>query len=185
MLVIAFSLMMLGMFVPFFYLPVYAVQHGMSPHLAFYLPSILNGASFFGRIIPGITADNLGAITMLGGSGLITGILLLCWPKCTSNASIIAFAALYGFFSGALVSLSSVCISRVSEDPRNMGTYLGMGMFVGAFSILIGPPISGALLARYGGYEQVGIFSGVVVLVSAFSILLVKRATGQGMFAKV
>jgi MFS family permease len=42
-------LMIIGVFTPMFYLPTYAVQHGMSRQLAFYLVAIFNAASFFGR----------------------------------------------------------------------------------------------------------------------------------------
>ena len=59
-----------------------------------------------------------------------------------------------------------------AEDARDIGTYLGM--FVISFAALVGPPISGALLTRYGGFEQVSIFCGVVVLAGGFSVLLVK-----------
>jgi MFS family permease len=50
-------LMILGVFVPFFYIPSYAVGHGMNFQLSAYLPAIMNGVSFFGRVIPGILAD--------------------------------------------------------------------------------------------------------------------------------
>jgi MFS family permease len=43
----------LGFFSPFFYISTYATYLGMSQRLAFYLVSMVNGASLFGRILPG------------------------------------------------------------------------------------------------------------------------------------
>lgn len=178
-------LMLLGFFVPFFYLPTYAVSHGMSKDLATYLLSILNATSFFGRVIPGILADKVGRLNMLCAAGLSTGILILCWPRTSTNAAIIVFAALYGFFSGAIISLVMFCFASVPKDPKNIGTYMGMGMFVASFAALIGPPINGALLNNSTSFEHVSIFSGVLVLVGAFVSLLVKYVSDGGLFGKI
>lgn len=178
--------MVVGMFTPFFYLPNFAVEHGMSIELANYTASILNGASLFGRIIPGILADKLGPLNMLFCAGISTGILIECWPQTTTNATIIVFALLYGFCSGAIISLMSVCLARVPKDPRNIGTYMGMGMFVISFAALIGPPINGALVSgHHGTFNQASIFSGVFVLVGGFCVLLAKQASGKGLLGNV
>ncbi|KAK0108679.1 hypothetical protein ONS95_003471 [Cadophora gregata] len=73
-LLAAVFLMLMGMFMPFFYLPSFAVEKGMTPKLAGYLLSILNGASFFGRVIPGVLGDKLGRLNALCAAGLSTGL---------------------------------------------------------------------------------------------------------------
>jgi MFS family permease len=178
-------LLMLGFFIPFFYLPTYAVEHGMSSELASYLISILNGASFFGRVIPGILADKLGRLNMLCVAAFCTGILIFCWPKITTNTSIIVFSALYGFWSGAIISLMSACLAQIPNDPRNIGTYMGMGMAVVSLAALIGPPINGALINRYNGFDQASIFSGAVVLVGGTVVLLTKQVSVKGLFGNI
>lgn len=100
-------------------------------------------------------------------TGLSTDILCLCWQAIHYNTGIIIFTAIYSFCSGAIVSLMSACMAQVPEDPRNIDTYMDMGMFTVSFAALIGPPINGALLDRYHVYEQSSIFSGIVVLVGA------------------
>jgi uncharacterized BrkB/YihY/UPF0761 family membrane protein len=40
----------------------------------------------------------------------------------------------------AVVSMLSACFSRVPRNPRNIRTYIGMGMFCVAFGALIGTP---------------------------------------------
>ena len=177
-------LMMIGLFTPFFYLPTYAVMHGMSSQLASYLVAILNASSFFGRVIPGILADKIGPLNMLMASGLCTGILVLAWQAINTNASIIVFSVLYGFFSGAIVSLMSFAISKVPKNPQNIGTYMGMGMAVCSIAALIGPPINGALVTHYHVFKQAMDLSGVFIVVGALGIILAKLARGEGLFAK-
>ena len=184
-LIFAVWLGILGVFIPIFYLPSFAVYHGMSTELAFYLTAILNAASFFGRVIPGILADKVGRLNMLAVMAICTGILGLCWMKATSNGPIIAFAALYGFFSGAIVSLMTACFAQIPKDPRNIGTYMGMGMLVVSTGALIGPPVSGALVNTYHGFKQVSIFSGVFSLAGGFAALFVKQRNEKGLFGKV
>lgn len=178
-------LMILGVFTPIFYLPTYAVEHGMSKELASYLVAVLNGASLFGRVLPGVLADRFGRLNILCAAGLSTGILIFCWPSITTSASVIVFSALFGFCSGAIISGMSVCLATCPSDPRNIGTYMGMGMGIASFAALIGPPVNGALVTRYHGYDQVSIFSGVVVLAGAVVVLLAKHVTRQGIFAKI
>ena len=184
-LISAVFLIMMGVFIPFFYLPSFAVSHGMTPLLASDLVAILNAASFFGRVVPGILADKFGRLNGLCAAALASGVLALCWQKVTTNASIIVFASLYGFCSGAIVSLMSAALAQVPENPRDIGTYMGMGMFCVSFAALIGPPINGALITHYHGFTQVTIFSGIMILAGGFGVLLVKHANGKGLLSKI
>jgi len=189
LLIASAFLMLFGVFTPIFYLPTYAVHYGMSSELASYLIAILNAASFFGRLIPGILADKFGRFNMFFVVGLSTGILILCWQRITTNAAIVVFAALYGFCSGAIVSLTTVCLATVPKDPRNIGTYMGMGMFVVSFAALAGPPSNGALVSNYHSYEQTATMSGVLVVAGGFLITVVKyfigrEEPGKGIFSK-
>ena len=183
-LIVAAFFMFLGVFQPFFFLPSYAVAHGMSVRLSSYLIAILNAASLPGRVIPGLLADRLGRMNMLFAAGICSGILTLCWQKCRSNATIILFSALFGFFSGAIVSGVSIGLASCPKDPKNIGTYMGMGMAIAALAVLIGPPVSGVLVNHYKGFDQVSVFSGIVILVGSFVVLLAKQATTQGIIAK-
>jgi MFS family permease len=173
-------LMTWGLFTPFFFLPSYAVSKGMSIRLSSYLLSILNGASLPGRVIPGILADKFGRLNMLFVSGISTGILLLCWPGITTNAPIIVFAALYGYCSGSIISLIPATVAISVPSARDIGTYLGMCMTVLSLSGLTGSPINGALLTHYG-FISAMIFSGVMVLIGAFLVLIAKAFTRQGL----
>lgn len=183
-LVISVFFIMLGLFTPFFYLPTYAIEHGMSAQLASYLVSILNGASFFGRVIPGIMADKVGRLNMLMASAIASGILIFCLQKMTTNPTIIAFSALYGFTSGAIISLTSVNLAQIPKNAGDIGTYIGQGMAIVAFGVLIGPPTNGALVSRYHTFNRPLIMSGVFVISGGLMVIMTKIVSKKGLLSK-
>ena len=97
----------LGLFSPFFYMTTYTVALGLDASMAFYMVSIINATSSFGRILPGFFADRVGPFNVLICAAGISGVICACWTKATSLAGIIVLSAAYGFSSG--VSLSNDC----------------------------------------------------------------------------
>lgn len=100
---LAFFIIYFGMFSPFFYTTSYAVDQGFSSTLAFYTTSIINGASFFGRLLPGIVADRYGKFNCCFLATFFSGIIALCWTKATSVPGLVIFSAAYGFSSGVRI----------------------------------------------------------------------------------
>ncbi|KAL4789487.1 major facilitator superfamily domain-containing protein [Aspergillus venezuelensis] len=174
-LVIGAFLTFLGMYPPLFYLPSYGIAQGMSQTLAFYLSAILNAASFPGRIVPALLSDRFGKLNTFAGAGITTGILTLCWQRIEGNAGVIVFSALFGFFSGAIISGGTVALASCTQDAKNIGTYMGMGMAWTSIGSLIGPPISGALEDTDMGYDAVAIFAGTASLLGGLFVLLVVK----------
>ncbi|KAH6889185.1 major facilitator superfamily domain-containing protein [Thelonectria olida] len=184
LLIITVFFAMIGMFVPLFLLPAYAITKGMSESLASYLVAVINGASIFGRVIPGVLGDKFGRINTLVGAAVSTSIIIFCWPKAETNASIIVIAALFGFSSGAIISGGSVAITLCTDDPKNIGTYMGVGMALASFSALVGPPVSGAMIDKYHGFEEVTYFGGAMTLFGAVLGAVAKSQSPQGLFGK-
>jgi MFS family permease len=184
MLVVAMLFMMMGMWTPIFYIPTYAVSRGMRTELAANLLAIINASSTFGRILPGIGSDKVGRLNIYAFAGIGTGIMAFCINLPTTNASIIVVAVFFGFISGSIISSASAAISLCTSDPKNIGTYMGMGMSLASVAVLIGPPINGALISKYNGFEGASIFSGVVCLVGGCIALAAKTVTPEGLFSK-
>ncbi|KAL1897912.1 hypothetical protein Sste5346_003764 [Sporothrix stenoceras] len=184
-IVLAMFFLFMGLFTPLFFLPSYAVTQGMDTTLASYLLAIVNAASTFGRIIPGILADKLGRINVLAAGGVGTGIIILTLERAHTTAGLVVWAIAFGFASGTIVSGASAAISICTDDPRNMGTYLGMGLGAASIAVLIGPPINGQLLHHYSTYMPLTIFSGVMCLVGGFIAFSGKRDSKQGLFGRV
>ncbi|OAQ96528.1 hypothetical protein LLEC1_03089 [Akanthomyces lecanii] len=180
----SFFFILVGMFTPIFFLPTYALRHGMGATLAGYLPAILNAASTFGRIIPGILADKYGPINIFGLGAVTTGIVIFCFNKASSNASIIVYAVAFGFVSGTIVSGASAAISLFAKDARDVGTYMGMGMALASFGVLVGPPVNGAFVRSYGGFLEMSVFSGALCLFGGLLALSVKLMMPQGILGR-
>lgn len=138
----------IGLYVPIFYIQTYALTRDITSDsdYAFYLLSILNAGSFFGRILPNFMADKTGPMNMLVPCTIAAGMMCLCWIRVTDVASITVFAAFYGFFAGAYVSLLSPVIVQLITDMTVVGTWMGMCLFIASFGLLAGNPIAGALV---------------------------------------
>ncbi|KAH7213374.1 major facilitator superfamily domain-containing protein [Fusarium redolens] len=172
----------IGMFAPLFFIPTYAVSRGVNPTLASYLLAITNAASTFGRIIPGVLADKYGRLNVYSLGGLCTGVVILCMNEAKTTAALVVYALVFGFCSGTIISGVSAAFTLVSKDPRNNGTYMGMGLAVSSFAALIGPPVNGVLVSKYGGFFQVSVFSGVMCLFGGCLAAVAKMWTEKGIF---
>ncbi|AEO61530.1 hypothetical protein MYCTH_2072063 [Thermothelomyces thermophilus ATCC 42464] len=174
----------LGMFMPFFYIPSYAITRGLEATLASYLLAIANAASTFGRIIPGIIADKFGKLNVFATGSLLTGVVVLCLNSTVSTAGLVVYSLAVGFASGTIISGASSAISVCTSDPRNLGTYMGMGMAVASTASLVGPPVCGVMIDKYGGFLQAAIFAGVACLAGAVVAFAAKLTTPQGLFGR-
>ncbi|KAK4493942.1 hypothetical protein PRZ48_015128 [Zasmidium cellare] len=169
----------LGLYTPFFYLQSYAIEtHLTDPNTAFYLLSILNAASTFGRILPNLLADRIGPFNVIIPCTLLTGILCLCLIPTTSLAPVIVIAVLYGFFSGTFVSLPAAVYVSITKERGLIGTRMGMGFAVTSFGILFGTPICGAILNASGGFADVWVFGGIMTVVAAALISVARVSKG-------
>jgi MFS family permease len=97
---LAMFMIYFGLFAPIFYLPSFAAEAGFSTTLAFYTASIVNGASFIGRIVPGFVADRYGKFNCIVFATMSSGVVILCWTRATSVAGLVIWSAAYGFVSG-------------------------------------------------------------------------------------
>lgn len=84
----------IGLYAPFFYVQSYAIETKLaSPDLAFYLLSVINAASTFGRVIPGFVGDKIGPMNMMIPCSFLTGVLSLCLINRHSIASVFVICA--------------------------------------------------------------------------------------------
>lgn len=184
LLILSFFFSMMGMFIPLFLLPTYAIEKGMSESLASYLVAIMNGSSIFGRVIPGVLGDKFGRINTLIAAAFSTSIIIFCWPEAHTESSIIAIAIVFGFSSGAIISGGSVAITLCADSPKNIGTYMGVGMALGSVAALIGPPVSGAMIEEYHRFNEVSYFGGAMSMFGAIMAVAAKSMSPVGIFGK-
>jgi MFS family permease len=140
----------------------------MSTNLSSYLLSILNAASIFGRILPGIVADKVGRFNVMIITTAFSAVIVLAlWLPSKGNAPILVFCVLYGFSSGAFVSMGPSLIAQISPI-RQIGVRSGTLFLCVAFAGLTGNPIGGALQGQDdGGFLYLQIFCGIAMTVGS------------------
>ncbi|KAF8903979.1 MFS general substrate transporter, partial [Mucidula mucida] len=138
----------LGLFFPYFYLQLYAIDKGIDSNLAFYALAILNAGSILGRLLPSFFADKIGIYNMLIPSLACTSILLLALVGSDINniPGLVAFACFYGFFSGSYYSLIPSLICQLTTNMSDLGTRMGLAFTCVGVFMLCGSPLDGALL---------------------------------------
>jgi MFS family permease len=138
----------------------------MSANLSIYVLPILNAASIFGRILPGIIADHVGRFNVMIVTTAFSAIIVLAlWLPSASNAPIIVFCVLYGFSSGTFVSIIPSLVAQISPI-REIGVRSGTLFLCVAFAGLTGNPIGGALVGQnHGGFLYLQIFCGGTMVV--------------------
>ncbi|KAM7222516.1 putative major facilitator superfamily transporter protein [Rhypophila decipiens] len=166
----------LALYVPFFYITVFATSHEIStPDFAPYLVTIMNAGSIIGRLGPNALADRWGSLNVMLVCTVVSAVLAFGWMGIENQAGSIVFALLYGASSGGVVSLCPSVLFGLTEDMRLLGTRMGMNFLVLGFSIMIGTPIAGAILGDMTqaewlgmmGYGAAGLVLAVVLFIGA------------------
>lgn len=174
----------MGLYIPFFYVQFYAIEHNlMSADKAFYLLAVLNAASVFGRIIPNFIADKTGPLNILVPCTLISALLGYCWIAIENAAGIWVFCVLYGFFSGTFVSLPPTTVVSLSPSLAVVGVRMGMSFTFAGIGILIGNPVAGAIL-KSSGWIGLQAFCGTTVLAAGIACLGARFTKARQLAAK-
>lgn len=179
---VALFLSFAGLYVPIFNLIVWGQVHAqIEADLPFYMLAILNAASAFGRVIPGLLADRWDAALELVVACLaIAGGLAYAAVDIHNLGGVVVFALLYGFVSGAVVSLPSAIVASLVPDMSLVGTWMGMSFCFAAVGILIGNPIAGTIIdVGKNQFSHGFIFTGSLVIASAALYLATKLTKTQ------
>ncbi|KAH8820701.1 putative MFS monocarboxylate transporter [Xylogone sp. PMI_703] len=177
-------LLFAGLYVPIFYITVYAQKHAsINEDMAFYLLAVLNAASFFGRVIPGLVADKIGSLESMIICILVVTAFGYAWMAIRNLAGFIMFAIIYGFFSGAAVSLPNSVIAEIVPEMKLVGTWMGISFCFFAVGILIGSPIAGTIInVDTDDFTSGFIFTGSMNAAAAAILILaswIKSRPGQ------
>ncbi|KAK7178685.1 monocarboxylate [Paraphaeosphaeria sporulosa] len=187
LLILASFFFFMGLFIPINFVEAQAISIGMSTRLAGYLLAVLNAASIFGRIIPGALADKVGIFNMQSLWSVVAAILVFTLGlPASGNTAYITFSALYGFASGAFVSLLPAQMAHISKIEQ-IGVRVGVTFACISFAGLVGNPIAGAIVVHnHGKYWGLNVFAGVM-LTSGAALFLVARmhVAKWQVFAKV
>jgi MFS family permease len=98
----------------------------------------------------------------------------------SSTAGLIAFAIIYGFFSGPAYSLTPVCVSQLCRTEDYASRY-GTAYGVVSLATLAGVPLSGTILSARTGhnYDALILFCGATYAASTV-LFVVARGVSKG-----
>ncbi|KAI0080488.1 MFS general substrate transporter [Panus rudis PR-1116 ss-1] len=144
----------LGMFLPFFYFQLYAIDKGISESLAADCLTILNAGSIAGRLLPTALADRLGVYNIMLPAMMTSAALLFGMFGIRSGADAVVIAAIFGFSTGAYISLIPSLLAMLCTDMSELGLRMGLAFSAVAFANLIGNPIAGQLLGQGNGKSR-------------------------------
>ncbi|KAJ7198495.1 MFS general substrate transporter [Mycena pura] len=167
----------LGVFIPYFYLQLFAVTRDVDPKFLTWVIPILNAGAMVGRLMPCFLADIYGPLNVLIPCGFISGALMWALLGVKSVAGVTIFALVYGFISGAFLSLTSPSVAAFSTSPSMNDTGLRIGiscLFMG-FALLGGNPIAGALLSAPAYKWWRPLTFGCVVMITGSGLILYAR----------
>ncbi|KAI4722729.1 MFS general substrate transporter [Aureobasidium sp. EXF-10727] len=138
----------------------------------YWLLSIMNGCSTFGRLSSAWLCDKFGAVNVHMAVTIVSSILcLFLWTFAKTLAPALVFAILFGAFSGAVIGLPAASMAAIlGEEPERkgrLGHWVGMMYTAAAPFALVGPVITGHLVTEYETYLGVQIWSGMCLLLSA------------------
>lgn len=162
----------MGMMMPFVYLPQYAIAHGISYGRAVFLLSIMGISSILGRVSIGHAADFYGRLLMLRLCMFVAGVSTLFWQLCNEYYSMAIYAAIYPAFAGGLISL----IPAVSADEfgtEDLGTVMGLLYTSTALGNVFSAPTGGFLYEVYGSYGLPITVSGVCLIMGSVLIAFI------------
>ena len=190
----SFFFALVGVYAPTFYIELYALKSKspplMSEHLAAYILPMLNAGAIPGRIAPGFIANRTGVLNLLFLLLVFAGIIVLAWIAVHSLGGLIAFALIYGFVFGGILSLPPPAMVSLCPDLSVVGTWFGTGASIASLGVLIGTPISGAFLDSkksdtMENFLGLQIFAGIILLISAVFCLLSRSSkVGWNMLGK-
>jgi MFS family permease len=129
-------------------------------------------------------ADKVGKFNVFvcatGAAGIFT---LAMWIPSSSTPAIVAYAVIFGFFSGAYVSLIGGLVAQISPI-REIGYRSGLVFLVASVSGLITNPIAGQILENTAGHwDGLKAFAGTA-LVLGTGILVCCRLSYTGLQLK-
>jgi MFS family permease len=165
--------------IPFFYIQSYGQEKGIpADGMGFYLLSIITTGSVFGRIFPNLFANQVGPFNIISLCTVVCGALMFSLVNLTSLAGMVVVSLLYGFFSGAFVSLPPTCFVHLSPDRSLIGTRMGMGYAVMTIGNLIGTPVAGAIL-QSKGFNSMWIFGAIMSIAGGLTMMVSRNIQGR------
>lgn len=159
----------IGLYFPFYYIDKFALEIGIDTNLAFYMLVIMNASSIIGRIAPAIMADKVGNINIIIPAIMFSGVFIFAWIAVKSQSALIGTAFFIGLFNGSIQAVVPGTVAFLCTDLSKLGTNIGMTLFAAGLGMLIGTPVSGAILDKQTTADGAN-FTGALAFSGAMAV---------------
>lgn len=138
-----------ALFVPFVFLPSFALEQGASPVAASALISLFGGVSVLGRVGIGALAKRIGIVTLFKLSVFAMAASYGWWLVATSYVSLVGFTIVLGLAYGIRIALMPGVLIE-AFGTRNLGAVFGTFFTASGIAAALGPPLAGAIVDSAG-----------------------------------
>jgi predicted MFS family arabinose efflux permease len=147
-----------ALFVPPFFLPLFANSIELSGSTGAALVAGFGGATAAGRLASGWTCDRIGAFNTLAVSAFVNSLTMLAiWPVSSSLAPLLIFAIVNGVANGSFFVALPTAVAALT--PGSAASSISMAVTFWTPGYLLGSPIAGMLIQATGAEESTSIES--------------------------
>jgi MFS family permease len=152
----------------------YAVDKGISPMDASFILSLIGVANVLGRLVLGKLSDTVGRkpLAIIGALIQAGALLWLMWAN--RLWMLYVFAIPFGFTFGGSSAMITALIGDIF-GTRSLGAIMGILIAGFALGAAIGPAIGGYIFDVSGQYFMAFVIGTFSILITAFTIALIRR----------
>lgn len=182
-----------ALFVPPYFLPLFAQSLGLSSTTGAYIVASFNFCAALGRLGSGLLCDRIGAVNTFLLASLLNAISMFAiWPVSNMLPTLIVFAFINGLANGAFFTTLPTVIGNI-YGPAKSGVAMAMNTTGWSIGYFMGAPIAGYLLQAAGGVKEGSIasyrpaifYAGGVALVSTVFVLLARLRLNSKLMMKI
>ncbi|EMD93435.1 hypothetical protein COCC4DRAFT_191781 [Bipolaris maydis ATCC 48331] len=194
---VASAIGVFALFVPNYYLPLFAQSIGLGPTTGAGLVSAFNACSAIGRFIAGPLCDKLGPLNMFVITmALNAASMLAIWPVSSTLGPLVLFAIINGVANGAYFTTQPTVVAGIF-GPGRAAVAMSMSVTGWTGGYLMGAPIAGYLLQAAGGRKEnaagqsIGVYrpaifyAGGTATVSALCVIFARLTVARQFKKKV
>lgn len=183
------------LFIPPFFLPLFAQSIGLSSSVGAGLVAAFSACTTVGRFVAGPLCDHIGPLNTFAITVLLNAVTTLAiWPVSSTLPPLILFAMLNGISNGAFfTTLPMVVVSMVDPSRAAIGMSLSITGWTPGY--LMGTPIAGYFLEASGAdksgsggvdaYRPAIFYAGSIATVSSVFVLVARLFMEKKLLKKV
>lgn len=171
-LCIAGAVGVFALFVPPFFLPLFAESIGLSASTGAGLVAGFGASTAVGRLACGWACDRIGAFNTLALAAFMNSVSMLAiWPVSSSLPPLMIFALVNGCANGGFFVALPTAIATLA--PGTAGAAISLMVSFWTPGYLLGPPIAGMLIQATGAAESssIGPYRGAIFYSAGVGLL--------------